>query len=325
VVVTALAGYAHFFGVWVLVPQFLAAMFLRDAPGRRPRLVAAQVVILGLLTPLAIGASRRHNALAWLGRPTFKDLAEFGNELTGYGGLMLTALFLGACAVGLVAGWRRRARPEDSKVRWSQGFLLAWLVVPVVGTLAFSFLVTPAFTGRFLISSLAPLVLLAAGGVLALRPTWLRLAVGLALIGFAVRGRPWYVDRQQENWRAATAYLLAAAATGDGVVAQPTFVRYPFDYYLAALRPNQVPVAPVFPAAPWGDFELLSPGNAATFSGWWAEHPDIRERVWLVERLPARRGGPEWLPQDFLSRYCVVQTASFRRVRVRLYRVCGRS
>ena len=323
VVVSALAVYAHLFGVWVLAVQLLGVIFLRQAPGRRWRFIAAQVAIAGLLTPIALWASRRHNALDWVPRPTLRSLAEFGDALTGYGGPVLSALVLGACALFLLASWLPGARPESRKTRWSQGFLLAWLAVPVLGTFVFSLLITPAFSPRFLISSLAPLALLAAGGVLALRPVGLRIAVVLALLGFAARGRPWYVDRQKEDWRAATAYLLAAAAPGDGLVFAQTFARRPFDYYLAALRPKRVSLEPVFPAAPWGDFVLRSPGNIWTFSTWWAEHPDYRQRFWMIERLPDEGAMPEWLPGDFLARYCLAQTALFPHVRARLYRRCG--
>jgi hypothetical protein len=230
---------------------------------------------------------------------------------------------LGSCALFVLTGWFANPRAGDQTTRWGRGFLIAWLAVPVLGTFAFSLLITPAFSPRFLICSLAPLALLAAGGMLTLRPIGLRIAVMLALLGLTVHARPWHVDRQKEDWRAATAYLLAEAEPGDGLVFAQTFARRPFDYYLAAFRPTRVLLEPVFPAAPWGDFVLRSPGDIWTFSAWWHEHPDHRQRLWLVERLPDEGAMPEWLPEDFLARYCLAQTAPFPHIRVRQYRACA--
>lgn len=97
--------------------------------------------------------------------PTLATVVNFGTELTGYGGLGLALLYLFLCAAFFLGHRRLRSSVEEQKLRWQQNFLITWLTLPMVGSVAVSWLVTPVFEGRFLLVSLAPLPLLAAGGV----------------------------------------------------------------------------------------------------------------------------------------------------------------
>jgi len=315
--VSALAIYAHFFAIWVLAVQLLAAMLPLAARGARLQLLAAQGAAAALVVPLVVLATRGKpmNALNWVPRPTRETLIAFGRELTGYGGTALAILYVVLCALFLLGNSRPNVPPEArQRLRWSQGFLFAWLAVPVIGTFLFSRLVTPVFNTRFLIVSLAPLPLLAAGGVQMLRPAWLKLGTLAVLFAFTGWGlHTWYARMPKEGWRAATAYVVAHSTPGDGVVFDPPFIRGPFEYYL--LRSNSEAIDPVFPSSGWGTWiREFDP----TFSAWWTNHPQTLSRVWLITM--------EWksgaVPEDFVAHYCPNGTEDFDAVQVRLYRAC---
>lgn len=325
--VSALAVYAHFFAVWVLAVQFVAVMFPLASPGRRLRLLAAQGGAAALVVPLAWFAAHRIHWLAWVPRPTRETLIGFGREVTGYGGTALIALYSVLCGLFVLGSWLPNIPPDARRrLRWSQGFLLTWLAVPVLGTFLFSRLVTPVFEPRFLIVSLAPLPLLAAGGVQMLRPAWLKFSTLAVLFALAARGlHTWYADMPKDDWPGTAAYVLAHGRPGDGLIFYPRFIRSLFEYYL--LRSDSLSVEPVFPPVPWGN-----PWSTQTLWGpEWDEpsplrmaHPQARPRVWVV-----KWGGPDpaskipaWVPEDFAAHYCLEETRSLPSIQVRLYQVC---
>jgi 4-amino-4-deoxy-L-arabinose transferase-like glycosyltransferase len=323
-IVSALAVYAHFFAVWVLMAQFLAAMLVPDRSGLRALFVGVQALVAVALVPLAIFASHRYGALAWVPRPTMATLVSFGNELTGSAGVALTVLYLILCGAFVLAVWRP-ARPEATREsRWHQTFVVIWLALPILGSLLVSWVLTPIFFGRFLFIAVAPLALAAAGGMRALRPGWLRLAAAVCLFALGFSGlRRWYSTGQKEEWRAAMAYVLARAMPGDGIAFRQAGGRWTGEYYVERLRPGHAPLLPLFPSAPWGS---LKPADmTGRFQDWWRTRPTSGSRVWVVERVlrgtlssESRHVRPPE-PPDPGPGSCIQDVRSFYRVRVSLY------
>lgn len=315
--VSALSVYAQFFAVWLLAAQFLAVMLSPASRRARLRLLVAQAAAMALVVPLAVFAAHGTpmDRLRWVARPTRSTIIAFGRELTGYGGTALAILYFALCILFFLGSWRPNVPPAaPTRLRWSQGFLFAWLAIPVLGTFLFSRLVTPVFVPRFLIVSLAPLPLLAAGGLQMVRPAWLKLGVLAVLFAFAGRGlHTWYARMQNEDWRAAAAYVVAHGMPGDGVVFEPPYIRGPFEYYL--LRSDSASVDPLFPSSPWG---TSSEEYVPTFSAWWRDHPQALSRVWFVTRGSKSSAAP----MDFLTHYCLEGTDGFYFVHVRLYQAC---
>lgn len=320
-IVSVLAVYAHFFAIWVLAAQFLAAMLIADRPGLRTQFVLVQVVVAGALAPLAIFASRRYGALAWVPRPTLRTLVGFGGELTGYGGSGLVLLYVVLGAACFLGNRRSHLNGGERTPRWQQVFVIAWLALPILGSWTVSRLVTPVFYGRFLFVSVAPLPLLAAGGVRVLRPRWMRLGIVITLFALAFGGlRTWYTRMGKEDWRAAAAYIVARAAPGDGIAFRQSGGRWPAEYYLEQMQPGGISLVPAFPSASWG---ALRPGDRALtggerFADWWRERPATPQRLWVVERLRKGRPGGDAFPDPGVG-YCIQEARSFYRVRASLY------
>ena len=69
---------------------------------------------------------------------------------------------------------------------------------------------------------------------------------------------------------------------------------------------------PVFPSAPWGEYDDLSPELEETPGGWLRRHPIQQRRVWVVRRDYSPWGRREWVPDSPRTRYCKLQDRRFR-------------
>ncbi len=127
-------------------------------------------------------------------------------------------------AVGVVAVWRRR--PEQA------AGIVAWVVLPLVPTAAFSYLTRIDYGTRRLIFLLPELLLLVAAGFVALadalgsgmRASRRRQLVALALAVVAAvvaTGRPLaaYFERENADYRRLAAFLAAQVRRGDTLMA----------------------------------------------------------------------------------------------------------
>jgi mannosyltransferase len=280
---SVLAIYSHFFALLVVIAQWAVFYFLR-----RDEAVSTEfrrtLKITGLLfLPLAVFiVSRGTGPLSWITRPGLGDLHRFLLDLAGNGGDALLLLYTVCCAIALAGGgWSARNLPFNC---WRYVFLLSWLFVPVAITLAFS-LIRPVFLPRYLLTCVAPLVLLAAAGLTRLRPRWLAGILVLAIMALSVRGTWAYYradfDLGRENWRAATQYILQNAGEGDGILFHSAQARMPFEYYAGGQRPRHE-LRVIFPD--YGGEGTLSYQDflANTRSAPLAAIPARYQRVWLV-------------------------------------------
>ncbi len=236
VVVTTLSVYASYVAIFAVPAQLLALAWRRR--GWR-EVASALAVCAGCWIPLAVlAASRGSNQLFWIPQPTFKLERQVAGALTSAGFepnfhpgalatplAILTVALIAAAAASIVVRLRRGG---DSERLWGPLLALSWLLVPLALMWLWSFVGQPIFTPRNLLLSL-PAVALLLGWLLGRsRAGWVALAVLIALR--AVVLIPSY-GTSPENWRAATAYVRAAARPGDCVVFYPLDARMPFEYY----------------------------------------------------------------------------------------------
>ncbi len=278
-----LAIYSHFFAVLVVGAQWAAFSFLN-----RDEAVSAgfrrSLKIIGLLfLPLAVFiVSRGTGPLSWINRPGLGDLHRFLLDLTGNGGDALLLLYAACCALALAAGgWSAHRLTFTS---WRYLFLLSWLGVPVAITLAFSF-IRPVFLPRYMLTCVAPLVLLAAAGLTRLRPRSLAGILVIAMMALSVRGTWAYYradfDLGREDWRGATQYVLQNAREGDGILFHSAQARMPFEYYSGG-QPVRHRLQVIFPAYGRGErlsyLDFLANAKKAPLAEISGHYP----RVWLV-------------------------------------------
>jgi len=323
---SVLAIYGHFFALLVVMAQWASFYFLRHDQAVSAGFRRSLKTIGLLFLPLAVFiVSRGTGPLSWISRPGLQDLHRFLLHLAGNGGDALLLLYAVCCAVALAAGgWSAR---NLSVASWRYLFLLSWLFVPVAITLAFS-LIRPVFLPRYMLTCVAPLLLLAAAGLARLRPRWLAGILVIAMLALSVRGTWAYYradfDLGREDWRAATQYLLQSARPGDGILFHSAQARMPFEYYSGG-QPPRHELRVIFPdygkegRLSYMDF-LANARNAPL-----AEIPRRYPRVWLVlAHNQLKDGEPDpttaTLQRSLAKNYRVAEQRNFAgNLQVQLY------
>jgi mannosyltransferase len=225
VIASALAVYAHYFAVFVLIAQVLtlAAMRRRKALTRQWAEAIGGIMVLCLPAAM-LAAHLGPGQIDWIPRPTLAGLWSTAVELAG-GGWGLLALGLGACAyAGMFAVVTRRGR-------WQTGFVLAWFLMPILLSFGASYLQT-MFFGRYLMVSV-PALALATGAGVARLPSRVLAAAAVAALLVLSRAQlaHWYGQGPQQDWRGAAAYVLEREQSGDRAVFVVGGGEAPFEYY----------------------------------------------------------------------------------------------
>jgi mannosyltransferase len=307
VLATTLAIYMSLVAILVVPAQLLALLWLRRSV--RP-VVSALLLSAVLCAPLAVLAAERGSGqLFWVPRPgltgekqVLQSLASAALEpnfhATSTSGALLIAsaiLLIAAAAVVLRA-------VRGGRDAWGPLLLLSWLVVPVALAWLESLVGQPIFLPRNLLVSLPAAALLVAwvtvGGPVPRPVGWALVAAVIALR--ALQLAPSY-DTSPENWKAASAYVVAHAGPGDCVAFYPSDGRMAFSYYLGSSAASRAP-RPVLPAASWTTKRAYVEDYATLTR---AELPKLVagcRRLWLVAGHRGQPGGPSASRSDY-ARY----------------------
>ena len=238
---SAAAVYSHFFAAFVILAQLFSLVFLPRKLVPWNMLAVSLALLVALLLPFALflltNATVSH--VAWVPGFSLQHVRWVFYSLT-----LSKARCFTYVAVWCIAAWAAfRASSLDR--RWPYQFTFAWLVVPLVLTIATS-LVQPLLIERFLSLCIPAAVLLAAAGILQLsrysRPVALVL-LGLIIFysGSAIR----FYDRHPEfaeGWREASNFVLKRVQPGDAVIAE-SLTGLTFDYYRDTLGAKLPPFA----------------------------------------------------------------------------------
>jgi mannosyltransferase len=282
VAISALAVYAHFFAAFVIVAHAISLTFAKPGFARRTHAAAvAMLSVSALCLPLVVfAATRNQGQLDSLKRLGPRALIAETAPLAGRSSA-LAALYVVALAWLLVAARRTGAAAFPGTLdRFRISFLASWLLVPIIGSAIIS-IFSPVFLSRYLIVSLPPLVLAVAGGLYAIGMPRLALVLGLALFVFSLRSvETLYLHRDNEDWRATTAYLASMSRPSDGLFVYTMPARAPLDVYAEKTDSAMRMPTPLYPAARWGSFSLL--GSRVPNYRRLHEVEGRFRRVWLV-------------------------------------------
>jgi mannosyltransferase len=226
-----------------------------------------------------------------------------------------------------VAVWRTIGARDRSGVGRALAPLL-WLLVPVLTIFLLSY-VKPMFKERYLFAAMPAFPLLAAIGLMSLRPVLARplLVVGLAALAMVPLLSGLEI-RQSENWRGATAYLDESIQPGDGAIFISKRGQLGYEYYgnwLSGTR-NRSTRPDILEPFSWEDlassqdyYRGLTAAGSAQFPALAAGHP----RIWLVisHEFDSTFGGDtsELVRTVLTRRGYSARQRTFQNVRVLLY------
>jgi mannosyltransferase len=294
--VGALSVYAHFFAAFVIAAHlvYLVAYGTAGHRGNRIRAAAAGYGLMALLVaPLVVEVLRTDSlerrfidkvslgSFRWL----FLNLTGAGGVSTGGGSLLLFGYFAICCLAILWMGNAVLRRHRDGRERiWSYTLVLAWLVVPIMGSFAVSLVRSPIFYPRYLVVALPPLVTIAGIGIAGLPRRWLQFTAGAILVALSIHPLLSYYRghfNEGEDWRRAVAYVTQEAQAGDGVVFLSRYGRRPFEYYLRQFG-GGADLTPIYPSMPWGGYVPVLTDVHIESSVTAAARLQSYRRVWVV-------------------------------------------
>jgi uncharacterized membrane protein len=348
-VLTILSVFTHYFGALVLVAHGVSLLFLpRQVIPWKRLMVSATVIGMALavplssFVPLAFADSEGSAQVGWVPAASLDSVYRWALDMTGNGGncagracgtafdafdFVYFIYFIPVLAAAVI-GIRKWLVTRASFESWKFALLLTWLVIPVLITLAVSFLAVNAFVSRYLIVSLPPLVILAAIGIseirglLGLRVALVSAVMLVVLEAISVRGvYAYYTEFEKEDWRGITNAIASQWQPGDGMLFYTPWIEGDIKQYLALLGEPAAEMDSIVPEKPWTRFihtpEARDQHAIAEFL------PDEPQRVWLIlahNRTPQDRAVMTNEIQEALgSKYRNVQSTELFRVSVELY------
>jgi uncharacterized membrane protein len=325
VLTSALAVYAHFFGGFVVVAQWLSLKLLDRQDLESPIKRNWRQFAIAVAPLVVFVATTGVGVLRWIPRPGISDLYLTAIFLTGAGGNKLLGLYAVACAGALIPVlpgiYRRRRLPWE---QWRYVFLAIWLLFPILAVFVLSQW-KHCFLPRYFIFTLPALALLASAGIARLRSRWL---MGAALLVFAAWSLPpvysYYqkdFDIAREDFRDATQYLLARSQAGDVILFHQPIGRMPYEYYRGVTQ------APAYPLVIYPEH-----GSQLAYKDFYAGRaqpsflqnvPEEYRRVWVVFSYNQLPSGPDettlFITDLFGKQFDQVDNKAFPGIQLRLY------
>ncbi len=263
---SVLAVYTVLLSALALVAQAVSLLIRPPQQIPRRQLAFCGLAICLLCVPVSVAATLHGSTpVHWVAPfgnplgPAGRGLVEFLASDSPFWPSAHTAAHLVLMAMAALWAfaillWARSftGRAAARTVTWSYGLLLAWFVVPVVLTYMLSQLVHPLLVDRYVLDAVPPASMIAGVVCSRLRPLPIAVAAGMALLvirTFVIL--PSY-GAPLENWRGATADVLARAHPRDCIAFFTSDGYMPFDYYVLA-RPalGPPPPTPVLPRSSW--------------------------------------------------------------------------
>jgi len=162
---------------------------------------------------------------------------------------------------------------------------MLWLVIPIIGSLAAARWYTPAaFQPKYLIVALPALVTLVAIGLSNFPPVILPYTcVGVMALAALPLLTYYRSDFKEEgDWKRAIEYVVTNRESGDGIIFLSHYGRLPFEYYYAAKLEGTDRVAPIYPAAAWGQYLPVLTDRELEPTAEAARRLEAFSRVWVV-------------------------------------------
>jgi len=330
----ALSIYTQIFAVFLLLIHTLLLLFTSRSSWKRYSICV--LLILICISPLLLKGGQAKDNLAWIPPVQITTLPAYFLALSSEQPF-LCILYALLCSISLIwiVSMTRKERHLFllSKDGWKDAFIYTWLFLPLLLTLCYSVLFSPVFVDRYLITGLAPLLLLVSIGLSKIihRRLFLICLISICIFSF-LSLTDWYTGNQyftlgasnkKEDWRTAVAYICTDARANDSVTFYAYFVHIPYDYYAhtssECLR-KHVHEIELASAPYWdgGGGSLPAPNRALL-----KNLPTMTTRVWLVlshgKDIPQQVIQRDLIQRLLAQNYVLVSMKQFEGVAVQLY------
>src|SRR5215469_6759617 len=332
-----LAVYGHLYALLLIVAHWLA-LRCRGKPEEpstsdsssgaelRPAWIAIGIAVLPLLIFVAkTGAG----PIRWIKRPRLGDLATFGVYFTNG----RPVVYLAACLLTLLPLGKKVFKRSRDWEKWRVQFLFIWLFFPIVLTVLLSF-ARPVFLPRYMIFCIPALLLLAAAGLVAIRPAGLSAVLTAAVLLLSAKFVPFVYshdfDDERDGSVAAANLILNQSRPGDAVVFHIAEARIPYEF-VRSQRSGQNRASPNFAGTVGPEIVFPHHGRSLDYRDFTGKPraQDLRNdlpgysRVWvmLLNNGSAEKPDPTtlMLTQVLPEMFPKMQRWQLPRVEVRLY------
>lgn len=323
-----LSVYSHLYGLFMLPLITITLLYLTAF--RKFNMYPLIYFALSLLSiiPIFLFPSFKNHPIAWVDTPKLTNIIGTFFALSGDHPILfiINTLLFAFFVLIIFTQYKKR-----KYLNLSDMFLLAWVFIPVIISLAESYLLRPIYRSTYFIMILPASVIICAKSLTTIKTNYLKFTL-IAVISltsifrlclfYSGSDTKWVFSNYEENWIGTTEFVMANSLPGDKVVFYSYFGRYPFEYYsnrYNTFRP-----------------EILELSSSAYPSGGGIQLPEPNlniidqlaynnsSRIWLISShsngKQLDRSPHKILIENKLKvHYHSVLTKNFKRVTVQLY------
>jgi mannosyltransferase len=222
-VVAGVSVYSHFFVALVVVSHVPALIVSRRDDTWHRWAVAAGISLAIALPAVNFVLYHDTGQVGWIPELEYAYVKDVLYEVSGESRL---ALVVAAAAVLALAAGAARAGSDA----WRHVLVISWLLVPLALALAISYF-KPMLVDRYLIVGVPALALATAYAASRLGRWGGTAALVVLLFVSLGHVRDWYGSLIEQDWRAAVQYADREKKPTDQLLAYPSFLLAPVDYY----------------------------------------------------------------------------------------------
>ena len=327
-----LSIYAHAYAVFLLAIHALMVLYIARSLWKQYAICA--IMIMAGAFPILFNPRHAQNALGWVPPVHLLTLGAYFFDLAAEQPVLclLYAILCGIATFWILSMMRRG---KNWTSLWKYSFVYIWLFVPLLLTFSYSLLIFPIFLSRYLITGLAPFLLLVGIGLTRIKHRLL-FSLCLVSIGFlsilSLLG--WYIggpdqsllpglNNNNEDWRTAVAYICTRAADNDEVSFYAYYVHTPYDYYeqnsTMCLSKHMQEIELVSSLTSQGGAGHLPASDRRLLKNL----PTSSNRIWLIishSNVHAKNAAKlNKIQQSLATSYTLVRTKNFLGIEIQLY------
>ena len=240
---SALMMYNHYFSLFLILAQNLAVLtelilsYVKnksfDSKGLKAWIIAQVSIILLFLPWLLVllqGLGKYDEGFKVLKKPGIEALLAvpyFYAERS----IILAAIFTASLFLFTFGLLKKGKFKLDFQKIGEKQVVLWWFIVPFLVPFIISVLLTPIYSGRYILAGSFGFFIIASEGLLRLKGKVRHIAIAIFFLSMALVLTNYYAKPFNEQWKPAAAYIAKNASPDDVVIIHPAFCLRAFNFY----------------------------------------------------------------------------------------------